>query len=129
MDTTILMAAGIIVGVLGTTLAVFIASRRRSAKRRRQSDEAKEKILAARRLEKKLAALELGSAEDHKDYGDQVIQARLLPDFEAEIYEWLFKNDNLRDYYKGELLADTGAFKRVNVFKPAQAMWNVEDSE
>jgi len=45
------------------------------------------------------------------------IESRLMADHEVEDIAWIFQGDNLRDYYNGNILADTGWFARNDVVK------------
>lgn len=125
MNMNFYIAAGGILFAVIIGAAIHFQNRRVRKKRQDRLEKSQTRIDRAKIKE----ALEAGRTQDRLDAEDAAtrqtgIEARLLPKFEANEYTWLFEEDNLRDYYDGDVLADNGWFKEHAVAEsPLEDTW------
>jgi flagellar biosynthesis/type III secretory pathway M-ring protein FliF/YscJ len=82
---------------------------------RHRKDAARLKERLAERLAGKLEDAFEAARQERSETEKHRIESRLLADHEVEDIAWIFESDNLRDYYNGTVLVDTGWFDRNEI--------------
>lgn len=118
------ISAAVIAVMIGGYFGVRFVYRKREHRRWVARELANHKRITTElreRLEGRLAGnLEEAFEEARKERKETErhrIESRVMADHEVEDIEWLFEGDNLRDYYNGTVLVDTGWFDRHAVAK------------
>lgn len=128
MELQAIIISVIVIAVVASLLGGYFGARFVYEKMNRRRDESLEQARhqrdaarLRRRLENRLSgrldnAIEAARKEEEEAKRHR-IESRLLADHEVEDIAWIFQDDNLRDYYNGDVLVDTGWFDRNDVVR------------